>query len=388
MTAPSVTYTFTNGTTSDATQVNQNFTDLVNAASDGTKSFTISGLTISGLTASQLVATDAAKALTSTVSGLSPTFTALTLTGALSASGANFRTSALSVNGAATDRGFAIYGATAALQIQIDSTRIQGMNNATPSAILVNSFGGNVTIGSSSTPAAVQNNGQSVFNGVTSWVYGSVSGGGTLTLDATTGVYYVDSTAGATTLNLPAAAGALVAGRVYTILKTDASANTVTIDGNAAETIDGAATVVLGGNVGRSRLTITCDGTNWRILELYEEGTYTAIITGGTTAPTRSASYTRNGKQISIRCTNLFVTSNTTACTLTGMPSHIFPASTWDLAVSTIRDNTLNYPGIIRVETTGVLTLSFHNAITTVTGTFTNSGSKGIDDFAISYTLQ
>jgi hypothetical protein len=48
MAAPSVTYTFSNGTTADATQVNQNFTDVINGLSDGTKDLTVSALTASG----------------------------------------------------------------------------------------------------------------------------------------------------------------------------------------------------------------------------------------------------------------------------------------------------------------------------------------------------
>jgi len=48
MTAPSVTYTFSNGTTADATQVNQNFTDVINGITDGTKDLTISALTVGG----------------------------------------------------------------------------------------------------------------------------------------------------------------------------------------------------------------------------------------------------------------------------------------------------------------------------------------------------
>lgn len=44
----SVTYSFTNGTTADASQVNQNFTDIINGTSDGTKDFSISALTVAG----------------------------------------------------------------------------------------------------------------------------------------------------------------------------------------------------------------------------------------------------------------------------------------------------------------------------------------------------
>jgi len=48
MANPAVTYTFSNGTTADATQVNQNFTDLINGLTDGTKSLTIDSLTVGG----------------------------------------------------------------------------------------------------------------------------------------------------------------------------------------------------------------------------------------------------------------------------------------------------------------------------------------------------
>jgi microcystin-dependent protein len=48
MAYPSVTYSFTNGTTISATEVNQNFTDLINGASDGTKDYNIGALTAAG----------------------------------------------------------------------------------------------------------------------------------------------------------------------------------------------------------------------------------------------------------------------------------------------------------------------------------------------------
>lgn len=50
MPLPSVTYTLTNGTTADATQVAQNFTDIINALTDGLKDLTISGLAVNGNT--------------------------------------------------------------------------------------------------------------------------------------------------------------------------------------------------------------------------------------------------------------------------------------------------------------------------------------------------
>jgi hypothetical protein len=48
MAAPSVTNTFTNGTTADATEVNQNFDDVINALTDGTSDLTFNQLTANG----------------------------------------------------------------------------------------------------------------------------------------------------------------------------------------------------------------------------------------------------------------------------------------------------------------------------------------------------
>jgi hypothetical protein len=73
-----------------------------------------------------------------------------------------------------------------------------------------------------------------------------------------------DATGGAITVTLPTAASAfdgLGAGRIYTVKKVDASANAVTLDGNGAETIDGAATAVLAAQWASVR--VQSDGTNW-----------------------------------------------------------------------------------------------------------------------------
>jgi len=47
-----VTNTFSNGSDSDADQVNNNFTDIINGTSDGTKAFTIALLTATAITTS------------------------------------------------------------------------------------------------------------------------------------------------------------------------------------------------------------------------------------------------------------------------------------------------------------------------------------------------
>jgi len=66
---------------------------------------------------------------------------------------------------------------------------------------------------------------------------------GPVTLDATHFQTTFDATTGNITVNLPAISG--IEGRIYNIKKIDVSINTVTIDGNGAETIDGATTLVI-----------------------------------------------------------------------------------------------------------------------------------------------
>ncbi len=48
MAAPSLTYSLSNGATADASQVMQNYNDLLNGITDGTKDLTISALTVNG----------------------------------------------------------------------------------------------------------------------------------------------------------------------------------------------------------------------------------------------------------------------------------------------------------------------------------------------------
>lgn len=84
----------------------------------------------------------------------------------------------------------------------------------------------------------------------------------TFTADDLGTTYICDATAGNITANLPAAA--TVSGQVFSFVKKDVSANTITIDGNAAETINGAATKVLTAQYDKA--LIQSDGSNWFII--------------------------------------------------------------------------------------------------------------------------
>jgi hypothetical protein len=73
-------------------------------------------------------------------------------------------------------------------------------------------------------------------------------------------VILVDATGAPATVNLLAADN----GKQIIIKKTDASGNSVTIDGNGAQTIDGALTNVLTSQY--DSVTLVSDGTAWHIV--------------------------------------------------------------------------------------------------------------------------
>lgn len=88
-----------------------------------------------------------------------------------------------------------------------------------------------------------------------------------------------DATSAAFTLTLLAAATA-ADGFTLIIVKTDSSANAVTIDGNASETIGGATTYALSGQ-GNSA-TLVCDGSNWHFAG--NKTTPSAVASASTTS--------------------------------------------------------------------------------------------------------
>jgi len=82
------------------------------------------------------------------------------------------------------------------------------------------------------------------------------------TITANDSIVAGDATTAAFTITLPTAVG--IAGRKYTFKKVDSSANAVTIDGYASETIDGAITYALSAQY--QYIQIVSDGNNWLIV--------------------------------------------------------------------------------------------------------------------------
>ena len=72
----------------------------------------------------------------------------------------------------------------------------------------------------------------------------------------------VDASAGAVTINLPAAAG--LEGRMLHVKKIDGTANNVIIDGSGTETLDDGLTATIKKQY--ESVHLICDGTEWWII--------------------------------------------------------------------------------------------------------------------------
>jgi hypothetical protein len=117
-------------------------------------------------------------------------------------------------------------------------------------------------------------------------------------------------------------------------------------------------------------------------LSKYDEGTFTATLTGCTTSPTATATYTKVGKLVTISIPGVTATSNTTACTLTGMPAALYPAVANISQAARVIDNGNNVTsGVAIIGATGQITFF----TTLAGGAFTNSGTKGVDTMSITY---
>lgn len=112
------------------------------------------------------------------------------------------------------------------------------------------------------------------------------------------------------------------------------------------------------------------------------QGTFTATLTGCTTAPTVTGRYCVNNGQVTITIPANTATSNTTACTVTGLPQSVWPARDQFSSGSYI-DNGIEVLGALRVSSSGAVVLS-KGAYGTA---FTNIGTKGHREISLSYML-
>ena len=285
-----VTYTFSNSTTADATQVNQNFTDLINGLSDGTKDISVNAITAAGTAT-----------LNGNVNLGNSSSDDLTITAAL-ASSISVKTTATYNIGSSTLGLISVYLGNAS------SYTVRLLASASQSATYT------LTL-----PTTVGTKGYVPYNsdgaGVLTWTHGQTGTNAVASADYTIldadGYYNIFVTTGASnrTITLPAAANN--AGRKILIKKADSGAGLVVISG----TIEGVATNNIYKQYGYCR--IISDGTSWLFEEdITEEGSYTLGASGVTNVAAISdvaAYYKRKGKWIYVECSaNVDPTSATT----------------------------------------------------------------------------
>lgn len=100
---------------------------------------------------------------------------------------------------------------------------------------------------------------------------------------------------------------------------------------------------------------------------------FTTTLTGCTTSPTASVVVYQQGNEVTLEFPDLLAVSNTTACTLTGLPTQYTPASDKGVVLITEDNTTANTPNMCTIGSNGVITLRAG-----ATGAFTNSNNKGI----------
>lgn len=83
-----------------------------------------------------------------------------------------------------------------------------------------------------------------------------------LVLTSTHSVVFADASGGGITVTLPTAVG--IAGRIYTIKRTNSGSNTVTIATTSSQTVDADTTVVL--TTQYTSIDVVSDGSNWKII--------------------------------------------------------------------------------------------------------------------------
>jgi hypothetical protein len=235
----SVSNTFVNGTTADATQVNQNFTDIINGTSDGTKDLSISALTCAGNVS-----------MNGNVTLGNASGDDVTVTGSLASNLPIKTDGSYDIGSTSLGLDIAYFGDGGGNTVGIDCPAIASNFIFTLPAF---------TMTMPTADGAAKDYMQTDGSGAISFVGGPGITTKTGAYTVTTADKFIDADAsgGDFTLTLYAASGN--AGRTLFVKNTGAS-GAVTIDGNSSETIDGDSAIYLSG--GQS-VEIKCDGTNW-----------------------------------------------------------------------------------------------------------------------------
>jgi hypothetical protein len=134
------------------------------------------------------------------------------------------------------------------------------------------------------------------------------------------------------------------------------------------------------------KVEVYCDGTNIVLRSDYNSisDEFIATATGMTSSTTGTARYLKSGMLVTLTIPGLLGTSNTTSCTITGLPAVIQPANTQQFFIVTVQNNSVDAAGMASVAG-GTITL--RKDPNSAASGFTSSGGKGTSGFVITYRL-
>jgi len=112
-------------------------------------------------------------------------------------------------------------------------------------------------------------------------------------------------------------------------------------------------------------------------------GQFTGVVTGVTTLVSNAVQFNKVGSTVTLSFLTMNGASNSTTCTITGLPSYLKPTKQQTCIVR-IRDNSsVNYGCATVSESDGTIILGVGADVTA----FTASGTKGIESCVITYSL-
>jgi hypothetical protein len=152
----------------------------------------------------------------------------------------------------------------------------------------------------------------------------------------------------------------------------------------------GIQTITAGGGLQITGTSITGKGltANAQVDMAPDTGTFTATLTGCTTAPTGTARWAKIGNLVLLQLPAITGTSNSTGCTFTGVPSEIWTTASGgsNQSIPFIVDNSVTTNGAVSVGTSG--TVQFYKGASETTASFTAAGTKGLNaSVTVAYSL-
>jgi hypothetical protein len=260
-----VTYTFSNGTTSSATEVNTNFQDIIDGVTDGTEPISVGQLTVAGATA----------------------LNGNTTIGNASSDDLTITASLASTIAIKTNNSYGIGGAA------LGVTGVYFSSHADYTTRLV--FGSGAANITWTLPGTNGTAGHGLLNnGSGTWSYNPLQVDILTTTDADYtitdtdgyGVYLFSTGSSERTVTLPTAADNT--DRKIVIKKIDSGTGALVIDGENAETVEGVASFKL--YIQYESVTLVCNGTAWYIVSAeWASGTYTPTLTNFANTSARTA---------------------------------------------------------------------------------------------------